>query len=487
MESLIRLNKDKDFYLPAIGTRHLRALKKFSEISESRNLYRYITLLMIHSSKQRLCLAIMTLEDFEKSLECEGQGVKGFERGILPDESKKHHRHHRHYHEDGQHQHRHKRRKRSSDIREGSFEDPKRKRRQPEHSKDGNSLHQKGEFTEKQPATVPHVSNSSAHMKRDSWMEEPSSLNIDYIQKGAKKPPEQTASKSSKVDFELKIHKNELNKHHLQNLADGKKIHEDSTEEPSKHEVNYRFGDAGAQWRMTKLNGVYRRAQETGRPVDDVAVETFGDLREFDDFREEQVELERRETYGVGYVGKEKPGGELFKERQSAPARHLDHPTRHEKEMGATFDPPDIDIDPPSNDAPAMDQTTLNRLKAQMLKAKAIASSDAKSLESEYNNALAAFATRKQPDVVVLGAMDNRMLAGGPRGEVKNVDNKRGRARGLVKDNEDMSIDDMVREERPTRNQAGGDGKRFAERIVKDGKFDVIVFFTIPGYLLILV
>jgi hypothetical protein len=64
------------------------------------------------------------------------------------------------------------------------------------------------------------------------------------------------------------------------------------------------------------------------------------------------------------------------------------------------------------------------------------------------------------------------MLAGPSRGEVKPVDTKRGRERGQVEANEDMTIDDMVREERRTRGQAGGEGMRLAERIAKDAKFD---------------
>lgn len=42
-----------------------------------------------------------------------------------------------------------------------------------------------------------------------------------------------------------------------------------------------------------------------------------------------------------------------------------------------------------------------------------------------------------------------------------------------MEENEDMSIEDMVKQERRTRNQVGGDGQRFAERIAKDPKFDV--------------
>jgi hypothetical protein len=105
------------------------------------------------------------------------------------------------------------------------------------------------------------------------------------------------------------------------------------------------------------------------------------------------------------------------------------------------------------------------------MKAKLKKSPDLAKLEEEYNRAAESFSSNSEPGVVLLGTMDNRMLAG-TRGEVTAIDNKRGRERGLVKDNEDMTIEDMVREERRTRGQAGGEGMRAAERIAKDAKFD---------------
>jgi len=91
-----------------------------------------------------------------------------------------------------------------------------------------------------------------------------------------------------------------------------------------------------------------------------------------------------------------------------------------------------------------------------MMKAKLKGAANAPQLEVEYNSAMTDFANRKEPDVVVLGAIDNRMLAGGRKGEIKAVDTKRGRERGLVTENEDMSIDDMVRQETHTRGHPGG-------------------------------
>ena len=105
----------------------------------------------------------------------------------------------------------------------------------------------------------------------------------------------------------------------------------------------------------------------------------------------------------------------------------------------------------PSTSTTTLDQTALNKLKAQMTKAKLKGAANAAQLEAEYNSAMADFANRKEPDVVVLGAINNRMLAGGRKGEVKAVDTKRGRERGLVTENEDMSIEDMVRHKRTSR------------------------------------
>ncbi|KAL8656998.1 MAG: hypothetical protein Q9226_002354 [Calogaya cf. arnoldii] len=310
-------------------------------------------------------------------------------------------------------------------------------------------------------------------LKRDSWMEESSPLDIEYSQRDTQKPSGLADTTSSKADFELKIHDNELNKHHLQELADGKEVLEDVASASAQHTVDYVFGDSGAPWRMTKLKAVYRRAQESDVDVEEVAAEQYGgDLRAFDDAREEETELDRRKTYGEGYVGKEKPSGELFQERKLAMGVHershqLDHA---EKEGCPEHQPPDPE--PTESPVRQFDQTSLNRLKAQMMKAKLKGSVEASKLEAEYNEAVASAANHTGANTVTLGAMDNRMLAGGRNGEVKAVGTKRGRERGLVEENEDMTIEDMVKQERRTRNQLGGDGQRFAERIAKDAKFD---------------
>lgn len=309
---------------------------------------------------------------------------------------------------------------------------------------------------------------ADANLQRDSWMEAPSSLDVDYVQR-KKREGKSTFVASTETQHALKIHEAELS-HHLKDVKEDEDAIE---EEPAQRDVPYTFGDAGSQWRMMKLKGVYRIAEEEGRSVEDVALEKYGNLRDFDDAREEEIEVDRRKTYGKDYVGKEKPSGELYEERRlkagiHRPPRRPSHPESEDLPQGEVVPDPR-----PTANTVKLSQTELNRLKAQMMKAKMKGAANAAELEAQYNAAAAGLANTREADVVVLDPMDNRMLAGGRKGEVKELTNKRGRERGLVVENEDMSIEDMVRQERRTKGQRGGEGMLLAEKIAKDAKFDV--------------
>ena len=397
----------------------------------------------------------MALEDFEKSL------VEA-KRGEKDRREEKSHRKHRHHHHHGSHrrdegedEHRHKRRRKSIDE-DDAKDHGKHKSRGDQNGMEGKS--KDDEELSIRPTTL----------KRDSWMQAPSALDVEIVHRKdniAKQP----SSRDSRVEFERKIHQSELDKQHLQDI-EKEEAEAASAEQSANHEVDYVFGDAGSQWRMTKLKSVYRQAEETGQLVEAAAVKQYGELRAFDDAREEEAELDRRATYGESYVGKEKPSGELFQERK------LDLGMRRQAE-DSDLDQPETSIQDVETKEPprktAIDLSELNRLKAKMMKAKLRGGPDAAKLEAEYNAAASGTIVTNDPGVLVLGTMENRMLAGGRDGEVKAITNKRGRERGLVEENNDMSIEDMVREERKTRGQAGGEGLRLAERIAKDGKFDV--------------
>lgn len=428
----------------------------------------------------------MTLEDFEKSLAEEKNERRQSENSRDKDRSRshRHHHHHRHHHRDssrtrdkhhdrsehrdehGRHRHKRSRRDENDDDDHGDGYHKKRHQRDSNHS----PVH------EETLTGSTETRNGAQALKRDSWMEQPSANDIDYINRPKKSSQEQPKPKTLGTDFGLKIHEKELNRH-LRDLAEGKTVEEIETK-PAQHDASYTFGDAGSQWRMTKLKSVYRVAKESGRKVEDVAIEKFGDLRSFDDAREEETELDRRERYGESYVGKIKPSGELFQERKLSQDAHRttqpqDQPQdRTASESAIKEQGKQMDTIEPTKTTHHLDATALNRLRAKMMKAKLKGSTEAAELEEQYNAAAGLMANRKEGDVVVLGVMDNRMLAGA-RGEVKPVENRRGRERGQVQENDDMSIEDMLREERRTRGQAGGEGLRLAERIAKDNKFDV--------------
>ena len=422
----------------------------------------------------------MALEDFEKSLAEEQRREKVHIGGHKNKEYKKHHHSQQRKHHRDSEGHRRKRRRRSRDN--GSPHDHECRSRDQDHDQGRSHRSDKEEENDWVEKYVDTSARDSLHvpeelqaeLKRDSWMEMPSGLEVEIKHRHYTNIQESTTSKSSKADFELKIHDNELNKHHLQELASGKeKGKHEGLQQPAQHEVDYLFGDEGAQWRMMKLKAVYRQAKETGKSVEEVALEKYGDLRAFDDAREEQIELGRRETYGDGYVGHIKPSGELFQERKLEAGVHRQDDSSGTDDGETSSRMLSLETPVLEPETVQLDQTALNRLKARMMKAKLRGSTEAAELEAQYNHAAAGFTNRKEPEVVVLGTMDNRMLAGGRQDEVKKVENKRSRERGLVEGNEDMSIEDMVREERRTRGQAGGEGQRFAERIAKDGKFDV--------------
>lgn len=435
----------------------------------------------------------MTLEDFERSLAESRERRERRERSHRDrdreeSDSRERSRHHRHHHHHHHHHRRHSSRSRERERdrdRHSRHDDEnghrhKRSRHHDDNSDDREHTHKRRHGRESVEDTEPPVQREivqqePSKLKRDAWMEAPSSLDIDIVQRrrttGLQEPPQ---PKTLQADFDLKLHDRELNSH-LRELKDGKPL-EEIKNEPAQHEVDYTFGDSGSQWRMTKLRAVYREAEETGRRVEDVAIERFGDLRSFDDAREEEIELDRRERYGESYVGKEKPTGELFQARKlNEGVKRNEHYRDPEKELETKWQGKPMETEPHLRTTQHLDLTALNRLRAQMMKAKLKGSADAAELEERYNIAASAhFANRKEADVVVLGVRENRMLAG-ERNEVKPVETKRGRERGQVEENEDMSVLDMVREERRTRGEPAGEGRQFAERIMRDPRFDVSI------------
>ncbi len=368
-------------------------------------------------------------------------------------------------HEDEGHRRRHKR------PRDGSS--PSRRQRRKEDSdrkgKDERSATPKDHDDDGNEGTA----TSRPELQRDAWMEAPSALDVEFTHRPAEKEPERKYIPACDVPD----HGDALEKNDQEDEANLDWLGREYDDQD-----DYYFGDEGSNWRMTKLKAVYTQAEDSGRPVEEIAIERYGNLRAFDNAREEEIELERREPYGGGYFGRNGPDGHLYQERLQREADQRQRMSeRREKEASSvsnlreeeerkqqTQQPGPDDGTPSGVTTVQLDQTALNRLKAQMMKAKLRGSPEHAKLEEEYIAARASFANRKESDVVVLGPMESRMLAGArrqPASQSKKPKND--------DDLEGMSVADMVREERMTRGQAGGEGRRFAERIAKDGKFDV--------------
>lgn len=298
-------------------------------------------------------------------------------------------------------------------------------------------------------------------LKRDTWMVQAEQDAFDFTQRSAIKQPGPSHREATKPDYAPIIHKMELNTQLGKSLDEYK-----SDDTPT-----YTFGDSGSSWRMMKLKRVYEAAEETGKSVEEVALERFGDLKSFDDAREEIQELDRRQMYGTDRPdSKDRPTGHLY----AARIRGLEE--RKRLQMAREPSPPQgqrLPDGPHTTTTKVLNQTTLNRMQAILLKAQLRGDPKFAEMEKEYNAALAQFANQKEPEVVVLSAMDSRMLAYGigGRGEVKEV--TKGKRKKQLEDNDDMSLEDMLREEKRTRGQVrGGEGRMFAEQIAKDAKFD---------------
>ena len=414
----------------------------------------------------------MTLEDFERALAERKQGADGKDLVPSVEPAKKRRKH--------SHKDRHDQMKGSNHANEDRVHTfkPRKHRSTEEGTRKGESIPSKAyeasgdeEWVEKEVTVANNPTALTVHPpKRDSWMEAPSSSNFEYRRRNAVQQNQLTAAKFIEGRSEAVVDVNEVKNSVYEDRTRNLEVQGMEIDIDVNPAVDYSFGDAGSQWRMTKLKAVLRKAKESGRRVEEVAAEQYGNLRAFDDAREEQLELERRCIYGRDYAKREKPSGERFRERTADAS--LDRDAAATKVQDGGYEPGSPRIKPRHSIKP-LDQTALNRMKAQMIKAKLRGSPGASSLEAAYNDAASLFESQNADKTIVLGVMHDRMLAGGPTATVSNNATKREQERYRTEENEDMSIEDMIREERRTRLQAGGEGRRFAEQIAKDTKFDV--------------
>ena len=340
----------------------------------------------------------------------------------------------RHKHDDDRHRHRKKQRR---DDDHNDRDDKK-----PAKPEDRIEKSLADEFDEDMWEEKPQ--ETEPKLERQSWMtEDKSDSKSDPFSSflgGAKKekkpiekPPEQP-----------KISSRELNPGYLNPPSPPSETRSDGYMPPS-----YTIGDAGSSWRMMKLKNLYTAAKEAMRPVEELAAERMGSLQAFDEAREEEMELERRkrDRRGEG-VMKVKVTGELYKQRL---AKQQKQQSRQEQRSHHQ-EPPHSVEPPPDSDSPPITQSDLNKLQAALLRAEMTSSPNVAKLQQEYASAVEKFNTQPSiPEVITLPQSHSTLLPHLSREQSKSEN--------------EMTIEEMVKEERATKRASTVD------RIARDRRF----------------
>ncbi|KAJ3032965.1 hypothetical protein HK097_005015, partial [Rhizophlyctis rosea] len=201
---------------------------------------------------------------------------------------------------------------------------------------------------------------------------------------------------------------------------------------------SYQFGDNGANWRMMKLKRVYETAEAEKRSVDDVALERYGSLEDFEDAKEERAFLDQRRA-GRGDRNKrdegyrptvrsgasfQRPTDEFGRELREEPPR-FSRPTEPVKsvptsssqtpakpisETSSSRVPSILPQTAPSraSSTPVLTKDELNKLQAKALKAKLTGLPDAEALEKEFGREKRRADEVGQQDTIMLSNIDSR-------------------------------------------------------------------------------
>lgn len=217
----------------------------------------------------------------------------------------------------------------------------------------------------------------------------------------------------------------------------------------------YTIGDDGSSWRMMKLKNIYTTAKDTMKSVEEVAVERMGSLRAFDEAREEEQELDRRKRDHRGDgVKKVKITGDLYTQRlekRATQRRREEDSKRHHEKLYPPQKPNKLEQQPSSTSG-IITQSDLNRLQADLLRAEMTGLPNVAELQETYDSAIKKFNTQPtEKEIIVLPTSHSALL---PH-----------LSRETSKSDVDITIEDMLREERASKRTSTVD------RISRDRRF----------------
>ncbi|KXN88124.1 Pre-mRNA-splicing factor cwf19 [Leucoagaricus sp. SymC.cos] len=265
---------------------------------------------------------------------------------------------------------------------------------------------------------LPPFTKSGTKLERDEWMLLPPSIlsvpsstsaskrlaanNDKSLTEGYGEPSSNARTMGGGVDFfsslgtehkkkkpekpnpeEPKISSRELNP----DLRPGKPMDLDEPPPPLK---SITPGGPGSSWRMMRLRRVYETAEEESRPIEEVAIERFGSLEQFEEAKEERRILDER-------VGKKADRDRERGRKEKVPLnRRLDSlrlPSQVNSPLAQSHTPiPSVMTPPPAlasgSKGRALSPSSLNKLQAKVLRAKLMGALDAEKLEKEYEEEL---------------------------------------------------------------------------------------------------
>ncbi|KTW26857.1 uncharacterized protein T551_03319 [Pneumocystis jirovecii RU7] len=210
----------------------------------------------------------------------------------------------------------------------------------------------------------------------------------------------------------------------------------EKTHEKSK---SYIIGDAGSSWRMMKLGKIYEIASQTGRSVHDVALERYGTLEAFYEALEEKEELDRRKIHGPS---KKRVTGSLYKQYQQLNPQKFSESSESLSHSSTASD--------------VITVSTLNKLQAEIMKAQMRGVTDVSKLQKKYQEMVSIFESQKtRKDIII----------------PNNIDIMRKKPSSVV-DPDNITIEEMVKEEKMTKNYLyKRQYRQMAEQIVRDPHF----------------
>ena len=223
-------------------------------------------------------------------------------------------------------------------------------------------------------------------MKRDDWM----TLEQDIYKS---KPREMKQNEKQKLLVEAQRQERESQKQ--VKIVDNK---------------TFEFGDKGSKWRMMKLSKVEEISREEGRSLEDVAMERYGSLEDYNEALKEQEYLKRTSANHNGFNKNSESKPTIVKEKEFFGDRKFKQPVnveRNRKELPSKIkDEPIVQSTPrytlKEEREPILTRDELNLLQAQILKAKFKNSKNLQDLQQEYEFQLSRFEkneqfNRKQP------------------------------------------------------------------------------------------